>query len=86
LLRPPFGEKVFCVSFLGKSDDQVGRIQDWLSRPIILFERNDTGSRLKLVGKVEDVTDGGGPEGIDRLGVIGDYHYPATFNLSNISA
>ena len=51
LLRPPFGEQVFRKPVLGKSNDQVGRIQDWLSRPIILFERNDAGSRLKLVGK-----------------------------------
>ena len=43
-----------------------------------MFKCNDAGSRLELVGKVEDVADGRGPEGINCLGVIADHHHPTT--------
>ena len=73
--------KFFVNRFFGKTHDSVASVQYRLGGPIVFLERDDTRSRLKLVGKVEDVAHGRGPEGINRLGVIADHHYPTTVGL-----
>ena len=57
----------------GKADDGIGRGQDRLGRAVVLLEGDDRRRRREGVGKVEDVADPRGAEGIDRLGVVADH-------------
>jgi len=54
-------------------DDRVGRGEDRLYRPIILFKLYHGCGRNKLAGEVENVAHIGCPEAIDGLGIIPDH-------------
>src|SRR5258707_1014818 len=67
-LRP----KVLGEALPGEIDHAVCRGKDRLGRTIVAVERDDLYSRTELIGKIENVADGGGAEGIDRLRVVAD--------------
>ena len=69
LALPPIGPEVLGESFRRQGDDLVGGRQNGLRAAVVLFERDD-GRVGILLGKVEDVTHGGRPKRVDRLGIV----------------
>ncbi len=51
-------------------DEAIGRVEDGLGRPVILFERDRFCRGLKLPREFEDIVDPGGAESINRLRII----------------
>ena len=63
--------EVFGVSLPRQADHGVGGIEDGLRAAVILLQGQDVALRIML-GKIENVADRGGAEGVDRLGVVAD--------------
>ena len=63
------GPQLLAISLCRPGNDRVGQIEDGPGRAVVLFERDGGGAR-EVEGELEDVPDGGGPEGVDGLGVV----------------
>src|SRR6266550_4266380 len=66
------GPEVLGEALSAQTDDTVCRCEDRLGRAIVALKRDDFCRRAELGGEVEDVADGRGAKGINRLGVIAD--------------
>ncbi len=60
------------MALWAERDDLVRRRQDRGRRPVVPFEL-DHGGAGEALGELEDVLHGGGPESVDRLGVVADH-------------
>ena len=63
-------------------DHRVGGGQDRLRRPIVASSVMISAFASEVAGEIEDVPDGCGPEGIDRLRVVTNHGQAAPFGLS----
>ena len=63
-------KQVLFVLPLAFGDQQVGGVENRLSRTIVLLQRDDLGSRHELIGKAKNIFDFSGAKRIDRLRVI----------------
>lgn len=63
------GVKRLFVALLGFRNDGVSDVEDGLRAAVVIFEGDD-GCAGELLWEIEDVADGGGAEGVDRLGIV----------------
>ena len=72
LRRLALGPEILGETFRGEFDHAIGGGKDRLRRAIVPVERDDVGGGGECVREIEDVADGRGAEGIDRLRVVAD--------------
>src|SRR6266446_6450293 len=75
LLRPSLREQVLFEPLTPSTYHSVRSVQNRLYRAVVLLELDDRGGWVEVAGKIEDVTNRGAAERIDRLGVIADDGY-----------
>jgi hypothetical protein len=70
IAEPALMCQVLGEAFPGEIDDAVCGGKDRLRRTIVAVEGDDLCPRTELLGKIENVANGGSPEGIDRLRIV----------------
>ncbi len=62
----------------------VRDIQHFLRRAVVLCQGDHFGTRFEPIRKAQDVLDGSGAEGIDRLGVVADHREALAIGLQAV--
>src|SRR5262245_9306806 len=73
--------QVFAKAFACQADHRIRGGQNGLRAAVILLQRNDARARTELTRKIKDVAHIGGPETVDRLGVVANYRETGTVGL-----